>query len=154
MTTCRDGMITNLCETFAGISIEKGFNCSVARVERLLRPPQDKSAQVRPWVGLEVGPTVPAYDPGNRVRMVTRVAVLIWMDAADEVELGQVISDMDDDVWVALHADLSMGGWATQPQIIRVVGNEGDIQVGKLDAMLFYEIDIVQHRRTTLTTRR
>lgn len=154
MTTDRQGMIDDLCETFAGISVAKGFNCSVARVERVWRPLQDSAAKVRPWVGLEIGQTLPTYRASSKVRLVTRINAIVMMDAKDENEQAERISDMDDDIWVALHQDISRGGFATYTQIVTVEGNEGDFQVGTRLAMLAYEIDVIQHRKTTLTTRR
>ncbi len=127
-STARGCIINSVCGALADICRADGFHHNVQTVDRLWRPNQDAIAKVRPWIGIDIGLTRFEHEAGEGMRAEMDFTLGAYVDGATPEEREKAISDMEDDLIVALNKDIFRNTSAANTIIVDSEANESELQ--------------------------
>ena len=148
-TAQRDLIVENVKTTLEGITTiatPTAFRITVHTVEKVIKHWDEVNRVERPWIGFVTGRTKLEYQPGNVIRAVLPFQLLAYIDAATQDLRATLLSDLEDDLIVALNADQSRGGNAVMTTIREIETDEGE-EGG--DGVLWMNFDVTYFRGTS-----
>jgi len=133
---------TSLSALFTAIDGTGDFLSTVQSVEALVRQPQDKQCQQRPWIGFRPQRDDLEYEPSHRARQTTRWFLVAYVDAATDGERETNIENLLEDIKTQIHSDHRHSGAAMMTRIVSYATNEGDC--GARIGWIVMEFDIIR----------
>lgn len=141
----RKQIINNIETTLETIRPSNGYRVKVTKVERIMRHWDEVNSAERPWVGFFAGIQLYQHQPFNTIRIVMPVVLMAYMFEKDTDIRQDILAALEDDLVVALNADITRGGCATSTTIKTIQTDEGDDDG---HGIIKIEFDIVYYRTT------
>ena len=125
MTISRRLILDNLKTTLEGIDGTGNYSSTVDHVHRHMRTFNEVIGD-RPVICIVPMEEEYEHNPGQQIRVIFSVELLCFISAASEDARINALNDLLDDLFIALYADPTRGGYAHETQIVSTITDEAD----------------------------